>query len=467
MVLPPRSFFGNGKISVDELEQNNTTYSLFGTVDFDVTDRLTLTGGLNYTKDDKTVSYSQSTTDPWNGIDLTTAPGPELLALGSIQAAVGDPNNPLYQAFGAAFGPFGLTLNPATFGALATGQFPNPQVQGAFTNGFLPNVENGLISGLQGLQFNPPGLAFPNAVEDGKTSDDKLTWTARVAYEVNDNVNVYASAATGFKSSSWNLSRGSRPFFSDGTSLAGAGLLPNNYVVGATAATSRNFGTRFAGPEEATVYEIGLKAKFDKGAINIALFDQTIEGFQSNIFVGSGFSLVNAGKQSTKGLEIDASLKPNKMMELTFAGTFLDPVYDSFLNGPAPAGSGLNFVDLSGEKPAGIAETSLNIGANFFYPVGDNADGYLRFDWQYESEVQSNEAIFTTTGAQQPFRTVSTFNAATGVKFDNGFAVQIWGRNIFNDEYVSTVFPGVLQTGVIGGYINAPRTYGINLRKNF
>ncbi|MDC0422557.1 TonB-dependent receptor, partial [Hellea sp.] len=465
--IAPRSFFGNGKISVDELEQNNTTYSLFGTVDFDVTDRLTLTGGLNYTKDDKTVSYSQSTTDPWNGIDLTTAPGPELLALGSIQAAVGDPNNPLYQAFGAAFGPFGLTLDPATFGALATGQFPNPQVQGAFTNGFLPNVENGLISGLQGLQFNPPGLAFPNAVEDGKTSDDKLTWTARAAYEVNDNINVYASAATGFKSSSWNLSRGSRPFFSDGAALAGAGLLPNNYVVGATAATSRNFGTRFAGPEEATVYEIGLKARFDKGAINIALFDQTIEGFQSNIFVGSGFSLVNAGKQSTKGLEIDASLKPNEMMELTFAGTFLDPVYDSFSNGPAPTGSGFNFVDLSGEKPAGIAETSLNIGANFFYPVGDSADGYLRFDWQYESEVQSNEAIFTTTGAQQPFRTVSTFNAATGVKFDNGFAVQIWGRNIFNDEYVSTVFPGVLQTGVIGGYINAPRTYGINIRKNF
>ena len=143
------------------------------------------------------------------------------------------------------------------------------------------------------------------------------------------------------------------------------------------------------------------------------------------------------------------------------------PVYDSFSNGPAPAGSGLNFVDLSGEKPAGISETSLNIGANFFYPVGDSAKGYFRVDWQYESEVQSNEAIFTTTGTQQPFRTVSTFNAATGVKFDNGFAVQIWGRNIFNDEYVSTVFPGVLQTGVINGYMNAPRTYGINLRKNF
>ena len=464
---PGSSFFGDQHAFIDSFKQENTSYSLFGTVDFEIGDRLTLTGGLNYTNDDKTVTGSQQSTDPWFALDLNTAPGPDLLALGSVQAAVGNPADPLYQAFGAAFAPFGLTLDPMTFGALATGQFPNPIAQGAFTNGFLPNVENGIIASLQALQFNPPFLAFPNSVEDGKTSDDKLTWTARAAYEVNDNINVYASAATGFKSSSWNLSRGSRPFFSDGTSLAGAGLLPNNYVVGATAATSRNFGTRFAGPEEATVYEIGLKAKFDKGAINIALFDQTIEGFQSNIFVGSGFSLVNAGKQSTKGLEIDASLKPNEMMELTFAGTFLDPVYDSFSNGPAPAGSGLNFVDLSGEKPAGISETSLNIGANFFYPVGDSAKGYFRVDWQYESEVQSNEAIFTTTGAQQPFRTVSTFNAATGVKFDNGFAVQIWGRNIFNDEYVSTVFPGVLQTGVINGYMNAPRTYGINLRKNF
>jgi len=408
---PGSTFFGDQHAFIDTFKQENTSYSLFGTVDFEIGDRLTLTGGLNYTNDDKTVTAFQQSTDPWFALDLTTAPGPDLLALGSVQAAVGNPADPLFQAFGAAFAPFGLTLDPMTFGALATGQFPNPMAQGAFTNGFLPNVENGIIGSLQALQFNPPLLAFPNAIEDGKTSDDKLTWTARAAYEVNDNINVYASAATGFKSSSWNLSRGSRPFFSDGAALQAAGILPNNYVVGATAATSRNFGTRFAGPEEATVYEIGLKAKFDKGAINIALFDQTIEGFQSNIFIGSGFSLVNAGEQSTKGLEVDA----------------------------------LNFVDLSGEKPAGIPETSLNIGANFFYPVGDSANGYFRADWQYESEVQSNEAIFATTGAQQPFRTVNTFNAATGVKFDNGFAVQLWGRNIFNDEYVSTVFPGVLR----------------------
>ena len=83
-----------------------------------------------------------------------------------------------------------------------------------------------LLQAYRPYSLTLPFLAFPNSVEDGKTSDDKLTWTARAAYEVNDNINVYASAATGFKSSSWNLSRGSRPFFSDGTSLAGAGLTP-------------------------------------------------------------------------------------------------------------------------------------------------------------------------------------------------------------------------------------------------
>jgi len=83
--------------------------------------------------------------------------------------------------------------------------------------------------------------------------------TARLAYEVNDNFNVYGSYATGFKSSSWNLTRDTRPFLADAAALQAAGILPNNYVP----STGRNFGTRFAAPEEAEVFELGLKARFD------------------------------------------------------------------------------------------------------------------------------------------------------------------------------------------------------------
>jgi outer membrane receptor protein involved in Fe transport len=78
-------------------------------------------------------------------------------------------------------------------------------------------------------------------------------------------------------------------------------------------------GSRFAGPEEATVYEIGLKARFPKGAFNLTLFDQAIDGFQSNTFTGTGFILANAGKQSTKGVEFDATYRPIRPLILTYA----------------------------------------------------------------------------------------------------------------------------------------------------
>ena len=64
-------------------------------------------------------------------------------------------------------------------------------------------------------------------------------------------------------------------------------------------------GTRYAGPEESTVYELGFKGQWDRTQLNVAIFDQSIEGFQSNIFVGTGFVLANAGKQSTTGIEVD------------------------------------------------------------------------------------------------------------------------------------------------------------------
>ena len=52
---------------------------------------------------------------------------------------------------------------------------------------------------LQPLQFIPPFLGVPNAVEPGQTEDDDWSYTGRIAYEVNDNINAYFTYATGFK----------------------------------------------------------------------------------------------------------------------------------------------------------------------------------------------------------------------------------------------------------------------------
>lgn len=83
------------------------------------------------------------------------------------------------------------------------------------------------------------------------------------------NINLFANAATGFKASSWKLSRDTRPFPEDQAAIEAAGLAQNN----------QSYGGRYASPEESTVYELGMKARFEKVALNVTIFDQTIEGF--------------------------------------------------------------------------------------------------------------------------------------------------------------------------------------------
>ena len=113
---------------------------------------------------------------------------------------------------------------------------------------------------LQPLQFLPPFLNYPNAVENGKTHDDNLSYTLRVAYKFSRNINAYASYATGFKASSFNLSYDSRPFASDfipGSPAQSPAPAASPIRSAGLALTNLTAGTRFAGPEKAQVYEIG------------------------------------------------------------------------------------------------------------------------------------------------------------------------------------------------------------------
>ena len=91
--------------------------------------------------------------------------------------------------------------------------------------------------------------------------------------------------------------------------------------------------------------EAGLKGNWGDISANLAVFDQEIKGFQSNIFTGSGFVLLNAGKQSTFGVEFEGLATIADALTLNLGVTYLDPVYDSFtvsavgdLTGDAPGG---------------------------------------------------------------------------------------------------------------------------------
>lgn len=364
--VPNGTFFANGTGSFESFDQTNDSFSLFGQLDVHITDDLTLTGGVNYTYDKKEVDIrSRLPLDPFSNTDLTP---------------------------------------------LLTQAQPLP----AFA-GFLQGLQAAFLPGL---------IAVPNANETGRSSDDKITWTARLAYEFSPEFNVYASVATGFKATSWSLSRDTRP------------------------------GTRFATPEDVLVYEIGAKANIGSVAINFAAFDQTIKDFQSSVFTGTGFAFLNADKQSVKGFEVDATIRPADPFVFTFAYTYLDPLFDSFPNFAAD-------VDLSGVRPAGIPSHTISASATYNHEFDNGWKGFLRTDYQHESKVR----IENNTGALS--REVSELNMAAGLSFGNGLSAQIWGRNVLGDEYITGAFPVAVQAGTIGGYPNQPATYGGTIRFEF
>ncbi|MEL0155631.1 TonB-dependent receptor domain-containing protein [Sphingopyxis sp.] len=417
------TFFRAGDGMDEYYRMKNTAWSIFGTVDFDVTDRLTLTLGGNYTKDKKRFTTDVTSTDVFSGIDLDA---------------------PAYAPFRQAL-LVGGGVDPVTAAYLAA----NPTLPGA--NPLCPRDADGVKGGLCQFQFLPPFLNVPNSVEPGKTNDGDFSYSARLAYKLTDTVNVYATYATGFKASSVNLSRDSRPLASDLPAIIAGGLGTANLVS----------GTRFAAPEESTVYEAGLKAQWSVAALNLAVFKQSIKGFQSNVFTGTGFALANAGKQSTWGLEFDGSVRPVQGLNLSLAVTWLDPKYDSFV---ASA-----FGDLSGKKPAGIPDLSVSMGGTYTYEFAGGTKAIAHVDYQYESPTQIVDGLsgFPASVAQNLKREVNQLNASFTVALTNGFELGVWGRNLTNAQYLTTIFNAVAQAGSVSGYPSQPRTYGVTGRFKF
>lgn len=417
--VPPGSFFAAGTGAREFSGQDNQALSLFAQLDWYLGDRATLTLGVNYTEDEKDAFVNTQNNDLFSSLDF--------VAIGFAQAFAAleamDPGNP-------ANGP------TATFISMTPCTTP-------------PSGPCNQLLALQPIQVLPQFLDYPNSVESGRSDDSETTWTVRLAFDVTSSVNIYASAATGFKATSWNLSRDSRPFASDLAALQAAGLVTPNLTT----------GTRFAGPEESTVYELGLKARFDRGAINVAVFDQTIEGFQSNVFGGLGFNLANAGEQSTVGLEVDATWYPVESLALTFAGTFMDPEYDSFVGATGPTGP----TDLSGTKPAGIHEQSIVTSATWTRDMANGATFFIRGEYVYESDVQAVDNIPASIASRE----VNVLNGSIGLSTEGGWDFTLWGRNITDDQYLYSAFPATFQAGTVNGYPSAPATYGLTVRKAF
>jgi outer membrane receptor protein involved in Fe transport len=254
------------------------------------------------------------------------------------------------------------------------------------------------------------------------------------------------------------MSIDSRPFVSDfvaGSPAQGAPITPSAIRTAGLQTTNLTSGTRYALPEEATVMELGLKAKWESVAFNLTVFDQSIKNFQGNSFIGTGFVLSNAGKQSVKGVEFDSSFNPIDALQLRVATVYLDSKYDSYVAS--------QFGDLSGKSVGGIPKWSTTLGATYTAKLNDRADLVLNTDYHFESNTVMND---DPTAAQYK-REVKDLGASATFRLDSGLQFSLWGRNLTAAKYLSVIFPSVVQSGSISGYPNAPRTYGASVKYKF
>jgi outer membrane receptor protein involved in Fe transport len=423
--LPAGTFFKAGSGSLINANQDNDSYTLFGQADWKVVDRLTLTAGVAYTKNNKDVQLLQSNSDVFSSLNLVQI------------------------GFGGAFQSLtGLAPTPANIG-LSAGTLAAARAADAISvracSATYPPPACNTALGLYPLQFLSPVVPFDN----GHSNDGKATYTVRLAYDLANKFKVYGGVSTGFKATSWNLSRDSKPVAPATADRSPFGGYVNPYY--------GRYGTRYAGPEESTVYELGLKGQWTQWSLNLALFDQEIKGFQSNIFSGTGFNLANAGKVSAKGAEIETLYTPNRNWAFSFAGTFLDPKYDSFVGAEGPNGP----TDLSGTSPAGVHPVSLSTAVTYKWEIGQY-DGFVRADYQYLSKVQVVENVLEALASRE----VNTLNASVGVS-RNGWDALLWAHNLNDDGYLLSAFPSVAQSGSLSAYPNPPRMWGVTLRKTF
>ncbi len=248
-----------------------------------------------------------------------------------------------------------------------------------------------------------------------------------ITYHCADNIETYASISRGYQSGGFNTSNDSEA------------------------------GAKF-NPSHSWHYEIGSKTRWleERFFVNAALFYTDFENYQvyriNNLDPSTAY-LVNADSVRSYGAELDMTVRPCQYLDLSAAFGVTKTEFDDFTdpnNAQNFDGNDVNFVP---DFTASFA-AQLNLPCNFYARAEYQAVGNYYLD-------EANSAKQTAYGL---------VNARIGYQQEH-FEIYVFGRNIFNKEYVNNALdlrnsnPGfadqlIRQPG-------DPMTFGIALAGKF
>lgn len=288
---------------------------------------------------------------------------------------------------------------------------------------------------------------------------DRFNPMVTLAYDATDDLHLYAKYATGYR---------------------------------AGGASSRTANYQAFDPEDVKSYEIGLKSDFwdHRARFNLAGYimdrkDSQVDISSIQSFNGSNFNnlvTINApGTTKIRGIEADLTLEPVEglVLNASYAYTYtkipLVPITYTGTNGVSTTVDQRFYIVFTPRNAAsGSIDYTLPIGG------GDTAVKF-HLDGNYSQATQAFDQFATKNDASLIFNgRVSV--AGIPVAGDRKITIGLWGRNIFNEQYVfrrdpSNSLPGAPTTSattgsianILGDYgnFNAPRTFGVDASFSF
>ena len=409
-----------GLAALDQHRQESKSLAFFTNNTWHATDALDLTLGLRYTREEKDL--------------LSTYSNPN----GSIGC--------------------GATLaNPAARvgGALAQRiqgwQFLPPAVQAALIGAAAPQIAGYMC------------LPWANALHNGRVTEqqrdeDEWSGTVKGAYRFNEHVMAYASGARGHKAGGFNLDRVQS---SNGLSSGGPGITP---------VVDTSFPSEFVNS-----FELGTKTTWADGnlLLNATLFHQTYDDFQLNSFLGTSFVVRAIPEVVSKGVDTEILWQPEAVDGLMLQGglMYADTRYGEDIPGAdfdEPAGQ---LYKLPGNRVSFAPYWSGSLSATYEWDVGSNLIGRFNVGGKYMSDFNTGSDL----DAEKHQDAYTVVNARIGFgRRDNRWMVELWGTNVFDEDYVQVGFDGPLQAvgspqpgdpmNTYNAFLGAPAMFGVTLR---
>ena len=282
------------------------------------------------------------------------------------------------------------------------------------------------------------------ALTDEQLSNSAFNYRAALDYKLTDDILVYGSIATGYKSGDFN-----------GSFLS---LVPAEIAL----------QLKPVKPEHVTAYEVGFKSSlFDHRLLfDAAGFYNQYNDLQVFVLVppvpgGSGFPvnvLDNAKKAHTEGVEAQVEAKPFANFTVSAQFGYLETRLDDYITAQLIAQP-----DFTGKQLPVSPHFSMAGLADYKIPFGSGALD-LQFTWTYKSHQ-----FFDISN--DPYTTQSGYwleNARVAYQFaGSGLEVAAWVRNLSDQKYFLDEFDLTSPFGFIQGIVGTPRSFGGEINYRF